>query len=164
LRPMRPFPPEHLVLLTTEYWGAAGVRLTVGFLDNPPADLKSRILAHMNAWGSWSNVQFSDSSADPKVRIARTAGDGYWSYLGTDILHIAAGQPTMNLDSFTMNTPDSEFHRVIRHETGHTRLDFLTSTCGNKLWTGSIRIRPFRTSASRRVGPDRRSLPRCSRH
>ena len=26
----------------------------------------------------------------------------------------------MNLDSFTMNTPDSEFHRVIRHETGHT--------------------------------------------
>ena len=26
----------------------------------------------------------------------------------------------MNLDSFTMNTPDSEFHRVVRHETGHT--------------------------------------------
>jgi hypothetical protein len=26
----------------------------------------------------------------------------------------------MNLDSFTMNTADSEFHRVIRHETGHT--------------------------------------------
>jgi hypothetical protein len=26
----------------------------------------------------------------------------------------------MNLDSFTMTTPDSEFYRVIRHETGHT--------------------------------------------
>ena len=26
----------------------------------------------------------------------------------------------MNLDSFTMNTPESEFIRVVRHETGHT--------------------------------------------
>jgi Clostridial hydrophobic W len=57
---------------------------------------------------------------NPQVRIARTAGDGYWSYLGTDVLHIGAAAPTMNLDSFTMNTPDSEFYRVVRHETGHT--------------------------------------------
>ena len=53
--------PEHLALLTAKYWGAKGVRLTVGFLDNPPADLKARILSHMNAWGEWSNVQFSES-------------------------------------------------------------------------------------------------------
>jgi hypothetical protein len=26
----------------------------------------------------------------------------------------------MNLEGFTMKTPDSEFHRVVRHETGHT--------------------------------------------
>jgi hypothetical protein len=26
----------------------------------------------------------------------------------------------MNLEGFTMNTPDSEFYRVVRHETGHT--------------------------------------------
>jgi hypothetical protein len=26
----------------------------------------------------------------------------------------------MNLESFTMNTLDSEFYRVVRHETGHT--------------------------------------------
>jgi hypothetical protein len=26
----------------------------------------------------------------------------------------------MNLQGFTMLTPDSEFHRVVRHETGHT--------------------------------------------
>ena len=74
----------------------------------------------MNAWGAFCNVQFTETAANPQVRIARTGGDGYWSYLGTDVLHIAAGQPTMNLDSFTMNTADSEFHRVIRHETGHT--------------------------------------------
>jgi hypothetical protein len=26
----------------------------------------------------------------------------------------------MNLEAFTMSTPESEFHRVVRHETGHT--------------------------------------------
>jgi len=54
------------------------------------------------------------------VRIARTVGDGYWSYLGTDILSIQADAPTMNLESFTMTTPESEFHRVVRHETAIT--------------------------------------------
>ena len=112
--------PQHLALLTAKYWGSGGVRLTVGFLDNPPADLRARIVSHMNAWGAFCNVQFTETATNPQVRIARTAGDGYWSYLGTDVLHIAAGQPTMNLASFTMNTADSEFHRVIRHETGHT--------------------------------------------
>jgi hypothetical protein len=112
--------PLHLAILTAKYWGAKGVRLTVGFLDNPPADLRARILSHMNAWGSWSNVQFFETTVNPQVRIARTAGDGYWSYLGTDILQIPANQPTMNLDSFTMSTADSEFYRVVRHETGHT--------------------------------------------
>ena len=38
----------------------------------------------------------------------------------TDILSIDRDQPTMNLEAFTMGTPESEFHRVIRHETGHT--------------------------------------------
>lgn len=113
-------PPMHLALLTAKYWGAKGVKLTVGFLDGPAADLKARIISHMNAWGSYCNVQFSEAATDPQVRIARVAGDGYWSYLGTDILQIPADQPTMNLDSFTMSTADSEFYRVVRHETGHT--------------------------------------------
>jgi Astacin (Peptidase family M12A) len=113
-------PPEHLALLTKKYWGKAGVRLTVGFLDNPPADLRARIISHMNSWNATANVQFVETASNPQVRIARTPGGGYWSYLGTDVLSISANQPTMNLDSFTMNTIDSEFHRVIRHETGHT--------------------------------------------
>jgi hypothetical protein len=113
-------PPEHLALLTQKYWGPAGVRLTVGFLDNPPADLRARILSHMNAWNGWANVEFVETASDAQVRIARIPGDGYWSYLGTDILSIDRNQQTMNLDSFSMNTPDSEFYRVVRHETGHT--------------------------------------------
>ena len=114
--------PEHISVLTTKYWGVAGLRLTVGFLDNPPADLRARILLHMNAWSRTANVTFVESKTDPKVRIARQGGQqgGYWSYLGTDILTIDRNQPTMNLEAFTMNIPESEFHRVVRHETGHT--------------------------------------------
>ncbi len=111
--------PESLAVLTTKYWQPAGVRLTVGFLDNPPADLRARILSHMNAWSLTANVQFVETSTNPQVRISRGPG-GYWSYLGTDVLLIPTNQQTMNLEGFTMNTPDSEFFRVVRHETGHT--------------------------------------------
>ncbi len=112
--------PQHIAALTTKYWHSGGVTLTVGFLDNPAADLRARILQHMNAWAKSAKVSFTESATDPQVRIARNAGDGYWSYIGIDVLSIAKDQPTMNLDSFSMNTPESEYHRVVRHETGHT--------------------------------------------
>jgi hypothetical protein len=111
---------ERIAVVTTKYWGARGVNLTVGFLDDPPADLRARILEHMNAWAKTANAQFVETATDPEVRIARTPGDGHWSYLGTDVCRIPDDQPTMNLDSFTMNTPESEYRRVVRHETGHT--------------------------------------------
>jgi len=111
---------EYIAVLTTKYWGTTGVKLTVGFLDNPPTDLRTRIVLHMNAWSQSANVKFVQTRVDPQVRIARVQGDGYWSYLGTDILSISANEPTMNLEEFTMSTPESEFHRVVRHETGHT--------------------------------------------
>jgi hypothetical protein len=114
--------PERIAVVTTKYWGSGGVRLTVGFMDDAPPDLRTRILSHMNAWAATANVKFVQSATDPNVRIARQGGPngGYWSYVGTDILHIPAGQPTMNLEGFTMDTEESEFHRVVRHETGHT--------------------------------------------
>lgn len=94
----------------------------MGFLDNPSTALQQRILLHMNAWGKWANVKFSLSNSGPQIRIARVGGadGGYWSYVGTDVLHIPSNQQTMNLEGFTMDTPDSEFYRVVRHETGHT--------------------------------------------
>lgn len=115
---------ERIALLIGKRWHTDGVKLTVSFLDNPPADLRARLLLHMNAWAKTANVQFTESNTDPQVRIARADSPpdvaGYWSYLGTDILSIPANEPTMNLESFSMNTPESEFHRVVRHETGHT--------------------------------------------
>ena len=118
--PSRP----RIAILTGKRWHTDGVKLTVGFLDNPPAALRKRILAHMNAWAKTANVQFTETKTNPQVRIARASEPpdmaGYWSYEGTDILSIPANEPTMNLEAFTMKTEASEFFRVVRHETGHT--------------------------------------------
>jgi hypothetical protein len=112
-------PVEHLAVLTSRYWGANGIRLTVGFMEAIQNDLKNRIVAHFNAWSQFANVSFVLTDTDPQVRVTRNQ-EGYWSFLGTDILHIPKNEPTMCLQAFTMQTPESEFRRVVRHEIGHT--------------------------------------------
>ena len=116
----RPLQPLELAVMTTKYWGAKGVDLSVSFMDRPAKDLRDRILSHMNAWAKTSNVKFRYTAGQGQVRVARVQNDGYWSYVGTDVLSIPMNQQTLNLDSFTMGTPESEFVRVVRHEAGHT--------------------------------------------
>jgi hypothetical protein len=114
-------PIERAAVIAQAYWGSKGVHLTVGFMESIQADLRDRILSHMNAWNTvaGANVKFRWTQTSPQVRISRGRG-GYWSYLGVDVLAIPKNQQTMNLEGFTMNSPESEFVRVIRHETGHT--------------------------------------------
>lgn len=111
--------PLSIALLTSKYWGRSPRTLTVSFMDAPPADLRRRILSHLNAWARTGCIKFAETRGVGQVRISRGAG-GFYSYLGTDILLIPQNRQTMNLQGFTMNTPDSEFYRVIRHEAGHT--------------------------------------------
>lgn len=115
---------RRIVVVTKRRWPATGVRLSVSFLDNPSTALRARILKHMNAWGRHANVKFTETKGVGEVRIARLDSpdsvSGYWSYVGTEILEIKPHKPTLNLDSFTMRTPESEFIRVVRHEAGHT--------------------------------------------
>ncbi len=114
--------------MTTKYWGIEGKQFTVGFLDNPSQALRTKILSHMNAWSKTANVAFVETgdATQAEVRINRDRNpdpewDGYWSFLGTDILPFSGpNNQTMNLQGFTMDTADSEFYRVVRHETGHT--------------------------------------------
>lgn len=110
-----------LVALTQKYWGSKGVDLGVFFFDTNNAELKQKILHYMNLWNSkGANVRFKEASrANAQVRIAFDP-DGYWSYLGTDVLMIGKDDPTMNLEAFSLSTPDSTFKRVVPHETGHT--------------------------------------------
>ena len=91
----------------------------MSFLESTPADLRARILEHMNAWNATCGMSFVLTNGTGDVRISRGPG-GFWSYLGTDIRLIPTHRPTMNLQGFTMNTRESEYHRVVRHETGHT--------------------------------------------
>lgn len=111
--------PMRIAVLTTKYWGPQLRRLTVSFMESTPADLKARIIGHMNAWSNCCGISFVGTSGIGDVRISRGPG-GYWSYLGTDIRHIPKNLPTMNLQDFTMSTSESEYKRVVRHETGHT--------------------------------------------
>ncbi len=111
--------PQRIAVLTSKYWGAIARRLTVSFMEPTPADLRARIIGHMNAWTKTGSISFVETSGVGQVRISR-GGGGYYSYLGTDVLLIPRNRQTMNLEGFTMNTPESEYRRVVRHETGHT--------------------------------------------
>ena len=112
-------PPMFITLLTSKYWGNKPRKLSVSFMEQTSSELRARILSHMNAWAKTSCVSFVETKGVGEVRISR-GGGGYWSYLGTDILHIPQDSQTMNLEGFTMSTRESEFKRVVRHEAGHT--------------------------------------------
>lgn len=112
-------PPREIAVRTSRYWGNKGVKLTVGFLEPIAAELRNRIIEHANAWARHGNIQFTYSTVEPQVRITREQ-EGYWSYLGTDILSIGKNDPTMCLERFSMTTLETEFVRVVRHEFGHT--------------------------------------------
>jgi len=109
--------PLSIVVLTAKYWGPDRRTLTVSFMEQTPPDLRNRILSHMNAWQCAINFVYTAGTG--QVRISFGPG-GFWSYLGTDILHIATNRQTMNLEGFSMSTDESEYKRVVRHETGHT--------------------------------------------
>ena len=115
--------PDQLAVETAKYWGSEGVYLTVGFLDNPPRDLRARILSLMNDWSKTGNIQFVETNINPQVRITLDPDNGNWSYLGTAILdHEIVGptEPTMNLGSLAKNISNDQFNRIVLHETGHT--------------------------------------------
>ena len=56
--------PSNLAYITLKYWGPKPIILTVSFLESPQADLRAKILEHMNAWKC--------SVAFEQVRLART--------------------------------------------------------------------------------------------
>jgi|HubBroStandDraft_6_1064221.scaffolds.fasta_scaffold74008_3 hypothetical protein len=111
--------PMSIAVMTTKYWGPQPRRLTVSFMDRASAELRAHILSHMNAWAKTGCITFVETGGTGQVRIAFGL-TGHWSYLGIDILSIPINRPTMNLQAFDRETRESEFHRVVRHETGHT--------------------------------------------
>jgi hypothetical protein len=101
------------------WWGDDEKVITVAFESNTKVGVRSKVLEKANAWSQFCNKRFEYSKIDPMVRVGFGEG-GYWSYLGTDILGIPRNERTMNLQGFTLKTPESEWDRVVKHEFGHT--------------------------------------------
>ena len=120
LSPRPQITPYELATTITKYWGAGGVQFSVDFLDGEGPLFRNQVLSHMNAWAEYCNVLFFHSTVDPRVRITTQPGNGYWSYLGTDVDLVPNNEPTMSLSGFTTHTHASVFTRVVRHEAGHT--------------------------------------------
>ena len=150
----QPMDPQLISVLTSKYWGRSERILTVSFMETTPADLRARIISHMNAWTNTGGISFVETSGTGQVRVSRSM-DGYWSYLGTDVLLIPKNRPTMNLQGFAMSTSESEYKRVIRHETGHT-LGCPHEHMRKALVARIDRRRPTTTSGGRRAGTRRR--------
>lgn len=112
--------PSRIAILTSKWWGAKRTELPTAFSENTSTELRNKLLKFMNRWSDRGTVRikFVHSSTDPIIRVSRGAG-GFWSYLGVDALGIPANEPTLNLESFTVKTPESEWLRVVPHEAGH---------------------------------------------
>jgi hypothetical protein len=82
--------------------------------------LRTRVMNVARKWTDIANLTFevvADGGAD--IRIAFIAGDGSWSYLGTECRRIPEPEPTMNYGWLTPASPEEELRRVVLHEFGH---------------------------------------------
>ena len=97
-----------------------GRTLRVRFLDNPHPTVRAKIEQYAHEWEQHANIRFVfGNDSDAEIRITCTAGQGSWSYLGTDALTIPRGRATMNYGWFEPDTADDEFSRTVLHEFGH---------------------------------------------
>lgn len=112
--------PSRLAVITAKTWGVQGIELPTAFMEPITAAMQAKTFAFLNRWSDRGtvNARFVPSNVDPIIRISFGPG-GYYSYLGNDCLGIPVDEPTMNLEGFTVRTPESEWLRVVPHEAGH---------------------------------------------
>jgi len=100
-----------------------GRTLPVYFLDHVSEALRGRVMDAASQWTQHGNIHFERTNdiEHSVIRIANFAGQGHWSYVGTDALTIPKSRITMNLDGYSLSatTPQSEINRVVIHEFGH---------------------------------------------
>lgn len=114
--PLAPL-PEAAALLVSKRWDSGRV-LRVRFLDGDPV-VQQRLQPFAHEWSKYCNITFNfGTDPDAEIRIS-FAGQGSWSYIGTDCLTIAKDQVTMNYGWLTRTTADEEYRRVVVHEFGH---------------------------------------------
>ena len=148
-------------MLTTKYWGAKGVKLTVGFLDTPAADLRKHILVHMNAWATYANVQFvaseHESSGPNRTRPERR--------LLVLPRHRHSAHQARRADDEPREFHDADAGvrvqaRRSARDGPHARVS-RTNTCASELVAKIDVVKPSRTSSERKAGRRTRCGLRC---
>lgn len=128
--PPREFGPNvsaeraRLVVFGGKKW-VNGTVLHYAFFEGSPwgagNELKDLVRQGFDVWKDVGiGLRFEELSSldDAEIRIGFQRGDGYWSYVGTDVLNIGQGERTMNFDPRL--TQDSRGVDVPVHEIGHT--------------------------------------------
>lgn len=93
--------------------------LRVRFIGGHPT-VKQKVIHYAKQWEQHCSIRFDFNDApNAEIRVAFMAGQGSWSYLGTDNLTIPQSQPTMNFGWLTPNSTENEYERVVVHEFGH---------------------------------------------
>ncbi|MEU6669578.1 M12 family metallopeptidase [Streptomyces sp. NPDC046727] len=122
LAPDLSLPRTRAILLNGAKW-MNGTQVRYSFLDGADDGVSKAWLTEVhNGFEEWEGVgigltfRAEDNPAEAEIRIA-FADDGSWSYVGTDCLHIGAGQATMNFGW----DPTSPYGKAtVRHEIGHS--------------------------------------------
>lgn len=111
---------EFLIQNTGKLWPRYQ-RLAVEFLDDASPAFQARILAHMNEWHKYGqpSFQLTPRGGGGEVRISLNQNDGFWSLVGTDILHAGKEEATMNL-ALKEDASEEDMREFVRHEAGHT--------------------------------------------
>lgn len=88
-----------------------GSKIRIGFLGGTDGQ-HDMVRTVAMQWTEIASLDFEfTDDPNPQIRVAFDDADGAWSYVGTDNLAIAAGQPTLNLGWLDEG--------VILHEFGH---------------------------------------------
>jgi hypothetical protein len=97
-----------------------GQTLRVWFMDPPKRSVADKCFGIMKEWEQYANINFAPAASqeDSDLRVAFVKGGSY-SYLGTDNKNIAKSEHTMNFGWLTEKSEETEYRRVVLHETGH---------------------------------------------
>jgi hypothetical protein len=103
--------------LHTNLW-ETGARLRVRFMDGAPP-LRARVLRVARIWAAYANLTLEQSDdEDAELRVS-FEGEGHYSYVGAQSLHIPTTQPTLVLGWVRETSAIDELENVVLHEFGH---------------------------------------------